>query len=307
MNKVHILLFYKFVDIKYPETFRKRHLKLLNILGVKGRVLIAKEGINGSISGSREQIEKYKEELKKDKRFEDITFKEEVGLEHPFRRTKVLVRKEIVAIGKKIDLNNKAPYISAEELKQLYGSGADFVILDARNYYEYEVGKFESAIHLNIKTFREFPQAIRKIENLKDKKIITYCTGGIRCEKASAVLKLNGFKEVYQLKDGIINFAQKFPNTYWVGKCFVFDKRLVSDVNNTGETISNCLTCNVSSDLYRNCRNIHCDRLFIQCKKCQESFSGCCSKECLEVFKIQCLVKSIKNQGRKIKENETLE
>ncbi len=306
MEKIHIILFYKFIRLSKLKFLQKKHLKFMKELGVKGRILIAKEGINGSISGTKEQIENYKKELTKTHEFSDIVFKEEVGLEHPFRRISVLIRDEIVALGKKVDINKKADYITAEKLKEIYDKNKEkeYIILDARNYYEYKVGKFKNSIHLNIKTFREFPEALKKIEKFKDKKIITYCTGGIRCEKASALMKSQGFKKVYQLKNGIITFGQKFPGTYWNGKCFVFDKRLVSDLNKTGETISNCYTCEKLSDLYRNCRNVHCDKLYTQCKSCQEEFSGCCSQECFKEFQKQCLVKATLNQGRKMKEIE---
>ena len=303
MKQIHILLFYKFAEIKNPERFQQRHLREILKLGVKGRILVAKEGINGSVSGTKEQVANYKKLLASDKRFKDIIFKEEKGLEHPFRRTQVLLREEIVALNKKVNMKNTGDYITAEELHELYEKGGDknFVILDARNYYEYNVGRFKGAIHLNIKTFREFPEALKKIDNLRSKKIIAYCTGGIRCEKATAYMKDKGFKNVYQLKNGILDFGKKFPKAEWQGKCFVFDKRLVSDVNNQNETpLTKCSTCDELSDLYRNCRNVYCDKLYTQCKECQEDFSGCCSKECLIKFRKQCIEKSVANQGRKV-------
>ena len=140
---------------------------------------------------------------------------------------------------------------------------------------------------------------MKKLSDKKDKKIITFCTGGIRCEKAARYMKDQGFKNVLQLKDGILAFTKEFPDTYWEGKCFVFDKRLVSDVNNSKEIISNCFTCNKASDLYRNCRNVKCDKLYIQCKDCQGNFNGCCSKDCFLVFREQCMVKSLIKQGRR--------
>ncbi len=297
-DKIQILLFYKFIEIKKPEKFIKEHLKFCKDLNVKGKVLVSTEGINGSISGTQSQIEEYKKQLTSYKEFSDIVFKQESGLEHPFKKMNVRLRKEIVAFGKIVNTKQGGQYITAEQLKQLYENKEEFLILDARNDYEYKVGKFKDAIQLNIKTFKQFPEALAKIENFKDKKIITYCTGGIRCEKASAYMKQKGFKNVYQLKDGIITFGQKFPATFWQGKCFVFDKRLVSDINNTNETISNCHTCNTPSDLYRNCRNTECDKLYIQCKDCQENFNGCCSKQCFEKFKEQCIQKSFRNQHK---------
>ena len=305
MEKIHILLFYKFVKIENPKGFQRQHLMDCKALGIKGRILVANEGINGSVSGIKSQINKYKKLLTSDKRFSDIIFKEEIGLEHPFRRMGVLLRDEIVALNKKVDLSTPSNYITSKELKELYDKGEDkeVIILDTRNDYEYKVGKFKNSIHLNIKTFHQFPEALKKIKDKKDKKIITFCTGGIRCEKAARYMKEQGFKDVYQLKDGILTFTREFPNTYWEGKCFVFDKRLVSYVNQINKTISNCFTCNKARDLYRNCRNIRCDKLYIQCVPCQGDFNGCCSKDCFKEFKEQCMVKSLINQGRRKIEN----
>ena len=158
------------------------------------------------------------------------------------------------------------------------------------------------AIHLNIKNFRDFPEALKKIENLKDKKIITYCTGGIRCEKASAYMKEKGFKNVYQLKDGILTFGKNFPDTFWEGKCFVFDKRMISSINSPkseDDIITNCENCNVVCDLYKNCRNPTCDRFVVLCVKCQEELIGCCSESCKHELQKLFLEKSMRNQGRK--------
>jgi UPF0176 protein len=156
---------------------------------------------------------------------------------------------------------------------------------------------------LNIKNFRDFPQALNKIEDLKDKKIVTYCTGGIRCEKAATYMKEKGFKNVYQLKDGILTFGKKYPNTFWEGKCFVFDKRLVAPINNKDhekDTITECETCGIPCDLYKNCRNNDCDRLVISCLDCQQEYIGCCSEECKKQLQKQFLEKSFRKQSRKI-------
>ena len=302
MEDIHILLFYKFVKIKNPKEFAEKHLEFCQNIGIRGRILVATEGINGSISGSKEQIKSYKNNLERNNLFKDIVFKENIGKEHPFRRMRVIVRDEIVSIKSDVDLNNKGKYLNQKEFLEIYEKdNEDVVILDTRNYYEYKVGHFKNAIHLDIKTFREFPEAIEKIKDKKDKKIVMYCTGGIRCEKASALMKSRGFKDVYQLKDGIINFCKEYPDTVWEGKCFVFDKRLVISTNKKDQNpISNCFVCGNSSDLYRNCRNLKCDKLFIECIGCQEKMSGCCSKQCLKEFKKQCLLKSSMNQGRKI-------
>ena len=285
MEELYVLLFYKFVDIKNPEEFKDKHFKFCKEIGVLGRVLVSKEGLNGTVSGTKEQVEKYKEFLRSDPKFSDIVFKEEEILNHPFTKIIVRVKNEIVTFGKEVDFSNKAEYITSEELRDLYNSKEEFVILDARNDYEYKAGKFKNAIHLNIKNFRDFPEALEKIENLKDKKIITYCTGGIRCEKAATYMISKGFKNVLQLRDGILTFGKNFPDTYWEGKCFVFDKRLLFSINSKGNSkyiISNCETCGIACDLYKNCRNDICDKLVISCLGCQEKLIGCCSESCLK-------------------------
>ena len=300
-KEIHILLFYKYVEIKNPHSFSKKHLKFCKEHGLLGRILIGKEGINGSISGVKEQTELYKRELTSDKRFSDMTFKEDIGKMYPFTKMNIRIRKEIVAFGRKVNLENKGEYISPEKLYNMYKNNEDFVMLDARNHYEHKVGKFKNSIHLNIKTFREFPKKINQLEDKKDKKIVMYCTGGVRCEKASAYLKEKGFKEVYHIKDGIINFGKEYPNSYWEGKLFVFDKRLVTPVNKGDEPIAKCKLCGCLCDLYMNCRNLKCDELFIACHECQHKYQHCCSKECQKEFLIQADNKARIKQGRPIK------
>lgn len=308
MEKLYVLLFYKFTKIGDLEYFQRTHLKFCKELGLLGRILIGKEGINGSVSGTREQVDAYKKHLSEDDRFNEIVFKEDEVISHPFTRMIVRIREEIVTFGKDVCLTlSPEDYITSEELKEKYDKGEDFVVLDTRNDYEYKIGRFKNSIHLNIKNFRDFPEALKQIEHLKDKPIVTFCTGGIRCEKALPYMKEQGFKNVRQLKDGILTFGKKFPDTYWEGKCFVFDKRLVSPINSEDfdkSTITECENCGEACDLYKNCRNNNCDKLFISCLKCQEKLIGCCSEECLSELRQRFLEKSIRNQGRKVKSLE---
>ena len=324
-NKIYILLFYKFQEIKNPEYFARKHKRICKKLGVLGKVLIAKEGINGSISGTKKQTEKYKKFLLSQKGFENIKFKEETAFEHPFTKMHIRVRKEIVGLHKKIDVNKIGKYITPKEFLELYskydinGNNKNFknkesvIILDARNYYEYDLGRFKNAINPNIKTFREFPLFIEKFKKnfsekeIKNKKIVMYCTGGIRCEKASAYMKEQGFENVYQLEDGIINFCQQFPNTVWEGKCFVFDKRLMTNINQNNKPISKCINCNKVCDLYRNCKNLDCDELIILCVKCQEKLQGCCSKKCLKCFMDYARKRAFLKKAGKWKPKEILQ
>lgn len=282
MTAIQILLFYKFTPIQNPQQFMKEHHAFCSSLGVLGKVLIGKEGINGSISGTKEQVESYKEHLRADPRFADIVFKEEQGLMHPFRKMIVRVKREIIRMDKEVDMSKAGAYIEPE---QFLHQDQDTVILDTRNDYEWKVGKFKNAVTLPIKTFREFPQAVEKLEHLKNKKIVIYCTGGIRCEKASAYMIQQGFTDVSQLHGGIITFCQEKPNTLWEGSCFVFDNRLISNVGNDSAPITSCASCGSSCDLYCNCRNVSCDNYVTLCPSCDSILQGCCSAACFEDYK----------------------
>lgn len=296
----HTLLFYKFVDIKNPEKFAGEHMDFCKRVGLLGRIIIAKEGINGSVGGTKKQVDDYKDMMRKDEKFFDISFKEDIGKSTPFTKMKVLVKDEIIAMKRRVDMGKKAQYISPEELLKMYESGEDFIILDARNDYEWKVGKFKNAMTLQIKTFRQFPEELDKIKGkLFGKKVVSYCTGGIRCEKATAYMKEIGIEEVYQLEDGIINFCKVFPDTKWEGKCFVFDKRLIADYNNEKKNIVNCELCEGNCDLYRNCKSAECDKLVVMCVSCEKKMNGCCSESCLGEFKEFCRKKAFARQGRK--------
>ena len=308
-EELHILLFYKFVNIENPEKTKKEILEYCQSNNLLGRILVGEEGINGSVSGNAKQTESFKKFMHSKEKFSDLRFKDDIGLEHPFSKMRVLIKKEIVALGVPVNLSNGGEYISPEKLEETYKKekvGKDFIMLDTRNDYEFKVGHFKNSEHLNIKTFRQFPEAVKNSEKLakfKDKKVIMCCTGGIRCEKASAFMKENGFKNVYQLHDGIINFGKKLPESeLWEGKNFVFDKRLVAPISEVGgskEALTKCELCGKLSDLYRNCRNTDCDKLFTACKKCQQDYNGCCSVDCFKEFKIQCENKSARKQGRR--------
>lgn len=299
MNNFHIILFYKFTEIADPEGFAAGQREFCGKEGLLGKILVAREGINGSFSGTREQIEGYKKFLTAIPGFSDVTFKEESASAHPFKKLIIRVKKEIIRMEQDLDMSRRGKYITPEELLALYESGEDFIVLDTRNRYESEVGRFRNAVTPDIDSFREFPGALQKLSDKKNRKIVTYCTGGIRCEKATAYMISRGFTDVYQLKDGIINFCQKYPNTLWEGKCFVFDERLVSDIEAEGEIISCCTACGESSDRYQNCRNPECDDLVILCGGCSEELGGCCSRECAKDYESYILRKSRERQGYK--------
>jgi UPF0176 protein len=285
MEQVHILLYYKFQPIKDVEYFIRVHKRKCEELAIVGKVLVGNEGVNGSVAGTYEQMEEYKEFFQGIEGFEDLWFKEELGNEAPFNKMIVREKKEIVSLQKKVDMSRKGKYVNSEEFLEGV-KDEDTIIIDTRNDYEYEVGKFKGAVNPNIKTFREFPEFVDKFKEKvdKDKKIFMYCTGGIRCEKASLYMEDQGFTDVHQLHGGIINFRQEIPDKGWEGKCFVFDKRLVTKDSDDAEVISECISCGETSDLQRNCKNVGCDDLVVQCAKCQEKLHGCCREECMYEF-----------------------
>jgi len=282
MEEVHILLYYKFQHIKDVEYFIRQHKRKCQELGIVGKVLVGKEGVNGSVAGTKEHMQAYKEFFHSIEGFDDLWFKEELGNEAPFNKMIVREKKEIVSLQKDVDMSRKGNYVTPTQfLKGV--EDEDVIVLDARNDYEYEVGKFKGAVNPDIKTFREFPEFVEKFKENKDKKIFMYCTGGIRCEKASLYMEDQGFTDVHQLHGGIINFRQEIPEEGWEGKCFVFDKRLVTRKSEE-EIIGRCVSCKGTSDLQRNCKNVACDDLVVQCAKCQEKLHGCCRTECMHEF-----------------------
>ncbi len=221
--------FYKYFDLEPSQDNREYFLDLMKKHELKGKIIISKEGINGAICGLKDNVNDFLEELRTYPGVEDLTWRETVSESQCYKRTLVKIREELVPLG----VGGVTPItkgggkaLKPEELKKWYDKGEDFVILDARNDYEYEVGKFKGALEPNVEKFRDFKERVEELEDYKDKKIVTYCTGGIRCEKASAYMKSKGFKDVYKLDGGIIEFLKlEDSDKYWDGKLFVFDKR----------------------------------------------------------------------------------
>jgi len=271
------ILFYKYVRIADPLQWRIAHQKLCDSLKLKGKVLVATEGINGCLSGEDSAVDDYKNALRADSLFHDVEFKERVVDGHTFRKMIVRVRDEIVTFRQNVSPDARAPYIEPAELKKLYEDKSEFYIIDARNNYESQVGKFENAIAPNIETFSEFPRAVAELSHLKDKQVVVYCTGGIRCEKASAFMLEQGFSNVRQLHGGIIRYGDVCSSDHWEGKCFVFDERVTLDIDekNTCLPITDCLHCGDKSGKYYNCANVECDKRFIACKKCIVQTNRC--------------------------------
>ncbi|MBP9759658.1 rhodanese-related sulfurtransferase [Candidatus Dojkabacteria bacterium] len=301
------LLYYKYSVIQSPQLFREEQLILCKSLGLKGRILIADEGINGTICGENGACEEYKKVMSEMVGFEDIEWKEDIVEKQIFPKLRIVVRDEIVTLGLKntkedVKIKNKAEYIEPEELLEMYENKDDFVIIDGRNEYEGRIGKFRNAIVPNIKAFRELPEYINKdaeFQSIKNKTIVTYCTGGIRCEKFSALLKENGFRNVRQLRGGIHKYSTKTGGKYFDGEMYVFDGRVHIKVNHTDHVdIAECKHCKQKISRFVNCNNSQCNEQFICCTKCEVETNKSCSIECMG------LVEQNKHLSRKQPKNE---
>jgi len=283
-----VLLFYKYVEIERPQEILKWQKKLCIDLNLKGRIILATEGINGTLGGSSQDCKLYVEAMRANQYFFDVDFKES-GVEGVcFEKLRIVVKNEIVNLNldkKVVNVKNSGKHLTPQEAHSMISkNGRDLVILDGRNNYESAVGAFENSIKPDIKYFREFPQYIDKnIELFKDKNVLMYCTGGIRCERASAYLKLkNVAKEVYQISGGIHRYIERYPEGYFRGKNYVFDGRVTVKVND--DVLGNCFICGVQCDEYQNCLNAVCNRHFICCKECLKNLGSTCSTECAELI-----------------------
>ncbi len=282
--QIPVLLYYKYVNIPDPiaEVELQRVFCLEN--NITGRILIGNEGINGTIAGEPESTNKYQDWMKARKIFNGIEFKISEGPKDTFGKLKIKFRPEIVTLGVEgLDPTKSGKRMTADELHQLIEQRDENVVLvDMRNDYESAIGRFEGAVEAPIHRFRELPNVIDTLKRYKNKKVVTYCTGGIRCEKASALLIKEGFTDVYQLDGGIFKYAEKYPDGYFEGKCFVFDKRMAIGFNKAKKSkiLTNCKLCGNHSDNYVDCANKSCHDLFICCGDCMEKYKEYCSEEC---------------------------
>lgn len=284
--------FYKYHQIENPENFRDDLYENFERLGVLGRIYVAGEGINAQASIPTENFERFVNFLYSYDFLDSIRLN--VALEDDGKSFAVLhvrVRQKIVADGiddPAFSMEKRGEYLNASEFNRL-AETPDAVIVDMRNHYEYEVGHFENALEIPSDTFREqLPMAAELLTDKKDRPVIMYCTGGIRCEKASAYLKHKGFDKVFHLEGGIIEYvrqvkAQNLDNKF-LGKNFVFDERLSERVGE--RIISCCHQCGATSDTHTNCVNLGCHLLFIQCDDCREKFENCCSAECQTINRL---------------------
>lgn len=268
-----IILFYKFTTIENLEQFRKEQRVLCESLQLQGRMLIAKEGINATFEGTEENVKKYEEAIHALPDFQDLVFKESQGTGQAFTKLEIKIRKEIVTLGiDDLDIKKEtAKEITATELEELYKKDEDFVVLDLRNDFEVEVGQFEKTYDPKLRNFRDLPEILPKIkEELKNKKVVAVCTGGIRCEKATCLLKREGFTDIYQLKDGIHTYMQQYPGSHFKGSLFVFDNRMTTHVVEQAnpEIISKCSYCQIPTEQFYSDDSVRPSIKVICCDDC---------------------------------------
>jgi len=288
-NHTHnVLLYYLYSPIEEPETFAAEHLAACKELGLKGRILVSHEGINGTCSGTIEQTEAYMEMMKSEERFSDIVFKIDEVEGHAFKKMHVRAKKEIVNLGLEKDINPNemtGTYLEpAEFYKRMQDQ--DTIVLDARNDYEYDLGHFRGAVRPEIENFRDLPEWVQdNKEMFEGKKILTYCTGGIRCEKFSGWLKREGFEDVSQLHGGIATYGKdpEVKGELWDGQLYVFDERIAVPVNQVEHVVvGKDHFTGEPCERYVNCANPQCNKKILSSEENEHKYMRSCSDECRE-------------------------
>lgn len=285
-DSYRVLLYYKYVHIENPEEFAAQHLKFCKELGLRGRILVAEEGINGTVSGTVDQTEEYIRVMHEDPRFSDMTFKIDETDGHAFKKMHVRPRKEIVTLGLEDDVNPNeitGKYLEPKEFFEAM-QDSETVVIDARNDYEYDLGHFRGAIRPDIKAFRDLPEWIKENKDMfKDKKVLTYCTGGIRCEKFSGWLVKEGFEDVSQLHGGIATYSKdpEVKGQLWDGKMYVFDERISVPINRVEHVVvGKDYFTGEPCERYVNCANPECNRQFLTSEENEHKYLRGCSPEC---------------------------
>ncbi len=286
-----VLAYYSVDGLESPLAEVARHQEFFRTRDFKGRIYISEQGINGQASASKEHAEEYMDWMRSDPRFAHMPFKVHESSEHAFPKMTVKYRRQLVAIDREVDFSKRGEAVSPEQWKQMIEKrDAKTIVLDVRNDYEWKIGHFEGSELPQLETFREFPEYAKKLKEERDPKetvVMMYCTGGIRCEFYSALMKTEGFEKVYQLDGGVINYGLEKGSEHWKGKLFVFDDRLVVPLEEGAEPISECCHCKEPNDVYYNCANMDCNELFLCCVECLKNHKGCCSTECQQKERIR--------------------
>ena len=289
MHQFEVIIFYKYTPVVDPHGFMKWTRVLCERIGIKGRLLIAHEGINGTVEGSREQLDQFESAMRETPfgDFQDLWFKASSGSGQAFKKLKIKVRPNILNIGldAEQDINPNqltGKHIEADELNAWFSRGEEFAIIDMRNDYEYAVGRFESSVDPGMRNFRDLKTVAPKLEHLKDKKVLTVCTYGVRCEKASGYLLNQGFQNVYQLHGGIGTYMKKYPGQHFEGSLYVFDERMTEQFTNDYKIVGVCTGCGEKSERFGNCAWSECHKQLIICDACA-SAPVWCSDTCNSV------------------------
>ncbi len=290
-NQYYVLAFYHFVDILSPHDEVKNHKKFFEDRDITSRIYLSEQGINGQMSAAVKDAEEYMQWMLSRDLFHNVHFKIHTHPEHAFPKVVVKYRKDLVGFDRKIDLTKRGEYVSPKEWKDLLSNSKNHVLLDVRNDYEWKIGHFEGAELPHCETFREFDKYAENLQKSVDAKttpVLMYCTGGIRCELYSSILKERGFDKVYQLQGGIINYGLEEGSKHWKGKLFVFDDRLAVPIGEEATpVIGTCHHCKTSNETYLNCANIDCNNLFLCCPDCLTKFQGCCQESCQNAERIR--------------------
>lgn len=279
-----VLAFYRFTPIENPHHEVETHKEFFEGRNLTSRIYISEQGINGQMSGIREDAQAYIEWMHANPLFADMPFKIHPYHENVFPRQTIKYRKQLVALDEEVDLSQIGEHLSPTDWKALLEKEERPVLLDVRNDYEWEVGRFNGAVCPPCETFREFREYAKKLKkevNPDTTPVMMYCTGGIRCELYSSLLMKEGFKKVYQLDGGVINYGLKAGTDHWLGKLFVFDDRLTVPISDKeAPVIGQCYHCQTPNESYYNCANMDCNRLFLCCPDCLKQYQGCCQTDC---------------------------
>lgn len=279
MELQKVILYYAFTPISDPQAIRLWQKGLCGSLGLKGRILISPHGINGTLGGDMSALKKYVRATKEYPGFKKIDFKWSDGKGDEFPRLQIRVRDELVAFGNPdelvVDENGVVGggiHLRSDQVEKLVEErGDEVVFFDGRNAFEAKIGRFKNAIVPDVSTSRDFVNEIEsgKYDHLKEKPIVTYCTGGIRCEVLSAVMKNRGFKEVYQIQGGIVRYGRKYGDDgLWEGSLYTFDSRMALDFSNKAKVIGECEKCSSPTNMFHNCANVACHDLILLCDDC---------------------------------------
>lgn len=268
-----IILFYRYVTIEDLHAFMEREKAVCEVLDLTGRVIVAEEGINATLEGKKGDIARYIAHLRKDKRFKLVDIKETEGRGDVFPRLSIRVRKEIVSSYLRAEVNPRkdtGTHLAPTELKQWFTEGKDFEIIDMRNDYEYAVGHFKGSHASGMKNFRDLEKVVPQFDSLKQKTVVTVCTGGVRCEKASAYLKTKGFTDVYQLEGGMHRYMEHYPSEDFLGALYTFDGRVTMHFGGEREIVGVCVHCDAASESFADCKEATCGNHFIACENCRD-------------------------------------